>query len=332
LIGIASFSIGWRGVAHAQPRTSVALDYDIALEASGCPDADRFRASVERQLGYDPFRAAADKRIAVQIAPKDGGFEGHIRWSDADGHSVGERRLSSRRPECKEIAASVAFAVAVQIQLLATLAPPAPEPPAPVPEPPAPPPAAPEPGAKVTVVERPIEPPAPEPEPAARSGALTLSVGLGPSLALGVSPEPTGLGRIFVSARRAWVSFELALDAAMPVTQHLADGTGFSLRRFAAGGAVCGHVRAFAGCALGIVGLLQARGVDLDVPRSPSGVFSQLGARVAATRDFGRYFLAVHVDGLVMSARWTVTLNQAAAWTTPRVGAVIGVDLGARFF
>jgi len=32
-----------------------------------------------------------------------------------------------------------------------------------------------------------------------------------------------------------------------------------------------------------------------------------------------------------MLSTWTVTLNQIAAWTTPRVGALIGLDVGARF-
>jgi hypothetical protein len=57
-----------------------------------------------------------------------------------------------------------------------------------------------------------------------------------------------------------------------------------------------------------------------------------VGARIAAAVDFSaRYFAAARVDGLVMLTSWTVTLNQAPAWTTPRVGALVGVDVGARF-
>ena len=70
----------------------------------------------------------------------------------------------------------------------------------------------------------------------------------------------------------------------------------------------------------------------MDAPAAPSGLFSQAGARIAATVDFGgRYFAAARLDGLVMLSTWTVTLNQIAAWTTPRVGALIGLDVGARF-
>jgi hypothetical protein len=101
--------------ARAGSQIAVALDYEVAPDATGCPDEEEFRASVVRQLRYDPFRPAADRRVAVQIARKEIGFDGHIRWTDADGRWVGDRRLSSRRSECSEIGASLAFSVAVQV-------------------------------------------------------------------------------------------------------------------------------------------------------------------------------------------------------------------------
>jgi hypothetical protein len=270
----------------------------------------------------------------VQIARKENGFAGRIRWTDANGHWVGDRRLTSRRSDCTEIAASLAFSVAVQVQLLTALAPPVLEPaaPPPVPEPAAapaaPPPAARVPDASVTAVVPPI--PAPPPEPPGQR--LKLSVGLGPALALGMAPRATGVARIFVSGRLARLSLEIAADAALPVTQHEVDGSGFSLGRFAGGAAVCGHAQAFAACVIATLGRLQARGIGVDMPAAPSGLFSQVGARIAATRDFGRYFAAARLDGLVTLSTWTVTLNQTAAWTTPRVGALVGLDFGARFF
>jgi hypothetical protein len=167
----------------------------------------------------------------------------------------------------------------------------------------------------------------------ARHARFGLSAGLGPSLALGVAPHLTGLGRIFVSGRLGGVSLELAADAALPATRKLADGSGFSLNRFAAGAAACGHVRAFAACLTGTLGSLQARGVGVDKPASPSGLFSQLGVRIAATHDFGdRYFVGARLEGLVMLSPLTVTLNDTVAWTTPRVGGLIGLDFGMNFF
>jgi hypothetical protein len=160
-----------------------------------------------------------------------------------------------------------------------------------------------------------------------------MSVGLGPAVALGLAPETTGLARLFVSGRRARFSLEVAVDAALPATRQAVDGSGFSLDRFSAGAAGCSHAGVLVACVTATGGLLRARGMGVDAPASPTGWFSQVGGRVAARRDFGeRTFLAARVDGLVMISSWTVTLNQTAAWTTPRVGAVIGLDFGIRFF
>lgn len=319
-LGLWSALAAGAPVAHASTQILVALDYDVPSDGNGCPDVEEFRANVSRQLHYDPFRPTADRRVAVQIARKEVGFDGRIRWTDADGRWVGDRRLTSRRADCGEIAASVAFSVAVQVQLLAALEPP-PEPEPPPPPPPPPPVAPPAP----TVVVEPPPPPAPVPR-------LTWSVGLGPALALGVAPRATGLARLFVSARGRRFSLELAADATLPATQHEADGTGFSLERFAGGAAGCGHASAFAACVTGTIGILRARGTGIDAPATPTGAFSQIGARFAATRDFGdRYFAAVRVDGLVMLSSWTVAVNQVDAWTTPRVAGAIGFDLGAHF-
>jgi hypothetical protein len=330
--------------ARAAAPTLVSLDYEIAPGIDGCPEAEQFRASVGRQLGYDPFRASADKRVAVQIARKEIGFDGRIRWTDAEGHWVGDRRLSSRHGECAEIAASLAFSVAVQIQLLAALAPAAPavDPnavpaengtitPTPTPTPtgseqsstaheqqPA----------KAAPVE--VAAPAPPPEP---SGGFRLSIGAGPSVAISVAPHTARLGRLFASGRVGHFSLEIAGDAALPVTQNAAGASGFTLDRFAAEAAACGHVAVLAACVTGTAGRMQAHGFGVDMKEAPAAWFSQVGARLAAAYDFSdRYFAAARVDGLVMAAPVKVMLNDTLVWTTPRVGAVLGLDFGARFF
>jgi len=303
--------------AHAAAQTLVALDYDVAADATECPDADQFRASVARQLRYDPFRPTADRRVAVHIARKEIGFDGRISWTDADGNWVGERKLASRRTDCREIAASLAFSVAVQVQLLTALAPPEPEPPPPPPPPP--------PETRPTAVAQPPPPPPPPP-------AVKMSVGLGPALAVGLTPQPTGVGRLFVDGRVGRLSLELAVDGALPATQHESNGSSFSLLRFATGGAACGHAGPLAACATAVAGLLQARGAGVDLPASPIGWFAQAGARLAATRDFAdRYFATARVDGLVMLSPSHVALNQTTVWTTPRAGALIGLDVGVHF-
>jgi hypothetical protein len=78
---------------------------------------------------------------------------------------------------------------------------------------------------------------------------------------------------------------------------------------------------------------MQAHGFGVDMKEAPAAWFSQVGARLAAAYDFSdRYFAAARVDGLVMAAPVKVMLNDTLVWTTPRVGAVLGLDFGARFF
>ncbi len=79
---------------------------------------DELRRMVTDQLGHDPFRSDADQRVTISIAKTEAGFQGRIVWTEPDGRPVGERLLSSRSRDCREIAANVAFAVALQLQLV----------------------------------------------------------------------------------------------------------------------------------------------------------------------------------------------------------------------
>jgi hypothetical protein len=333
--------------AHAASPITVAIDYEIAPASVDCPDLEAFRASVRRQLGYDPFRPEAERRVAVQISRRESGFSGRIRWSDAQGNWVGDRRLSTTRSDCAGIAASVAFSVAVQVQLMAALAPASPEPVVTPPAPPSPAPIASAPDAtntdrNPTVEELRPEPKRPpvevtpaivQPVPPRRAQQLTLSVGLGPSIAFRVAPQATGVGRFFVRGGVGPFSVELGGDAALPVSQNEAGASGFSLDRFSATAAACGHVSALAACVTGTLGRLQAHGFGVDQRASPVGYFSQAGARVMATHSVGESFFATaRVDGLIMVSPSTVMLNDVAVWTTPRICALLGFDLGARFF
>jgi len=356
------------GQAVASTPIFVTLDYQVSPAATGCADGNGFREGVQRQLGYDPFREKAERRVSVRVLRGESGYEGRIQWADARGRNVGERRLSTRRPGCTDILNNLAFAVAVQIQLLAAVAPPpAPPTPAPSESSPAPPSTVassttssdrapspgeahpPEEGVPAPSVATPAAPPAaPEaspsseadrvtlpasPAPTGTSSKLQLTMGLGPSLALALAPRPTATGRLFVDGRVSWFSVELSLDGALPVERQETTGAGFSLHRFGAEGAACAHAHALAGCVTAGLAYLQASGSGVDAPRAPTGLGAQVGARVVATQQMGsRFFAALRAEGVFLPSRWTVTLNEIAVWSTPRLAALIGVDVGARIF
>jgi hypothetical protein len=313
--------------ASAAAETTVRLDYQADAQA-GCAKEDELRRMVTDQLGHDPFSPDAERRVAITVARTEAGFQGRIVWTEADGRRLGERVLASRSRDCHEIAANVAFAVVLQLQLVErgeqqdtadgaeTTEPPRPttsdgtDRPAQTPEP----------------VRPPVETPAVAPTP------LHLAVGAGPALGIGMTPDPTAFGRLFVAARFGGLSAELAADAALPATQREPDGTGVVLNAVGSTAAGCGHISVASACLLGRVGWLRAHGTGVALPSTSWGRFGEVGMRVAATKELGRFILGVHADGLVMLARWNIVLNDAVVWRIPRAGAVLGVDLALRFF
>ena len=310
--------------------TLVQLEYR-SDESGGCVDEDELRRMVTDQLGHDPFRPDADQRVSISIAKTDTGFQGRIVWTEADGRRVGERLLSSRSRDCHEIAANVAFAVALQLQLVdrgvpaqanaegsgaerspaatdqTNRAQPSPERPAL--------------SAEASAASVPASP-----------ARLRLAVGAGPAVGMGMTPGATAFGRLFVVARLPRVSAEIAADAGLPVTQREPDGTAVAVTALGSSAAGCAHVSVASACLLARLGWIRARGVDVAAPSTSWGRFSELGMRLAASRELGRFSVSVHADGLVMLSRWNVVLNDAVVWTAPRVGAVVGLDLALRFF
>src|SRR5262245_14153903 len=281
---------------------------------------------VTDQLGHDPFHPDAEQRMAITIAKTEAGFQGRIAWTEADGRPLGERLLSSRSRDCQEIAANVAFAVALQLQLVDR-------------------PASNDAGAAVPSTAPPPRPSDDGNRGPASSGLATeappgqasparwrLAVGAGPAVGLGMTPEAAAFGRLFVAARFRRLSAEIAADAALPATQREPDGTGVVVNAMGSSAAGCAHVSFASACLLGRLGWIRARGEGVALPSTSWGRFSEVGMRLAGTRELGRFIVSVHADGLVMLSRWNVVLNDAVVWSVPRVGAVVGLDLALRFF
>jgi hypothetical protein len=137
---------------------------------------------------------------------------------------------------------------------------------------------------------------------------------------------------LFVAARFAGWSAEIAADAALPVTQQERDGTGVVVNAVGSTAAGCVHVSFASACFLGRLGWIRARGTGIALPNTSWGHFGEVGMRVAAGKELGRFTVGLHADGLVMLARWNVVLNDAVVWSIPRVGVVVGADVALRFF
>ena len=316
----------------------VVLDYDMGPRLVGCPSVLDFQRIVRQQVGYDPFRENVGRRVIVRADATEHGLEGRVDWQSANGNWEGERKFSSHRRDCGELAQAMSFAIAVQIQLLATTLPRvatvaatsrAPLVPdsvlgqAPRPA------RAPETANGVTVVKQLVQTRAPSQLPARRR---SFAVGLGPSAGFGLAPGPGLEARVFGMLQLGHASVELGGAAAWPSTLRLTDGSGFSQYRLALTVAGCGHLDRWSACVLGDIGQTRVRGMGIDVPRSPSGTTALAGLRLAMTQRLGeRTYVLAHADMLGLLTPWTITLNQTDVWTMPRFKAVVGIDLAFRF-
>jgi hypothetical protein len=96
--------------AHARPEILVSLDYQTDPTLLACPAAVDFRKEIARQLGHDPFRESAPRRMVVRLYASGARMAGRVEWRDASDQWEGERTFSSRSESCAEMARAMARA------------------------------------------------------------------------------------------------------------------------------------------------------------------------------------------------------------------------------
>lgn len=336
-----AFCVGMMAApAQAQElsRQDIALTYEVEPSVWGCPGILEFQAIIANELGYDPCRADASLRVGVRIRSAPAGIEGTIAWGNSKGHAVGERRFSAPEPHCRQLAASMGFAVAVQLQLMANER--ASEPTTPV-------------ASKDPIGDgdAPLEREAPQrvhgSEVVAKLSVQSFrvrsarttekadwlpSLGVGLSLGAGLAPTAVGQGRVFASLRRRWLGFELAAEATTSSTKRQDYGGGFQHELMLGTFAACYWQEPVAACGIVKFGRLQAQGSGVDIPASPRGFVAQTGPRLAYELGLGRHLAVLgHVEALWLFTPWTVNVNHQAVWTMPRIAAIVGLDVAARF-
>jgi hypothetical protein len=104
--------------ARARAEAQVSLDYATDPSLAACPSAADFRREIVRQLGHDPFRDPAPRRVVVRLYSAGARMGGRVEWRDAHDEWAGERTFSSRNEGCAQMARAMALATAIQIQLL----------------------------------------------------------------------------------------------------------------------------------------------------------------------------------------------------------------------
>ncbi|HEX3855237.1 MAG TPA: hypothetical protein VHW01_29945 [Polyangiaceae bacterium] len=314
LAGVAGLAT--RAQAAPPPQLVVALSYRLDPGLRGCEGEAEFRESVVAQLGYDPFRSEAPHHITAEVTETESGIDGRLAWADSNGNPEGERRLSSPGQDCDSFLKNMAFAMAVQIQLISGTEAESVSTTTPASAPPTPPP-------KPAPAERSFA------QPAAPARTWSLVLGAGPVAEVGPLPSLAEGFRLFAAVRADALSLELSPQITLPVTQGRADSSGFHATSYAVAVVPCARRSNFALCAVGVVGLLSVRGFGVDDARSPSSFVAKAGLRLAVDQPLSRRLtLGAHADGLGMLTPRTVLLNEEPVWRTPALGLALGIDVG----
>ena len=304
-------------VASAQPSLRVMLAYsaDPTLE---CPSGAELSSSIARQLGYDPFTSEPSApQLRVVITRLVDGAEAQIEWIDQRQQSEGERRLASGGSGCAELARSLPFALAVQIQLHAASA-----------------------GAQVSAAppeEVKALPDAPPKRPPARQATRAkpprlILVGIGALARHGLTPGVSPGLRIFgVLSRKSW-SLELSAHATWPAELRQPDATGFTARELGANLVPCLRWHPLGLCAVGTLSVLHVRGQGVDRIGTPSSTAGGVGGRLQlfwpALERFG---IVVQGEALAVVSPRDVLLNQTTVWSTAPVAFTAILDFAAIF-
>ncbi len=324
LLCAAAFGLGALASTGAARGDEIAAQVDY-VAAPGCPTAGEFESLVVRRLGRDPFRPDATERVVVRIEVSGAEIVGRFEWKTTSGEWLGDRVFSSRSKDCHELVRVMAFTLALQVQLMSGEAPPrqqrieAPKAVAPTVNPLSEPPMA-------------VPPIVTRPETQAPPSRLSLAIGGGVSVGIGLAPGTIALGRVFGTLAWSRVAVELGAELSLPSSTHGSSGEGFSEQLFLGSLAACGQASVLSACLLSRLGEIRVAGEGVNQPLVASGTLVQTGARVSVTQLIGhRAQIGAHADTVVQVTRGRVTLDGIPFWTAPRLAADLGIDIAVRF-
>jgi hypothetical protein len=308
------------GAAPGPAPARVAHAHTRGEGAESCPDEAGLQGNVIARLGYNPFEPSAPLHAVTRIersARK--GFTATLNLG-REGEPPRTRALSSTSADCRDIADSLALALALAIdpQYLVR-EPPPPAPPAP-PVASAPPPPVTEPAAAPPPAPPPTPPPAspPPPEPVELTVYATAvgSIGLSPRANLGGA---IGLG----FQHRA---FALYAEGRFDAPASVALSTGSVQTNLIIGSVLpCLQWKRIGGCVSVGVGALQVDGRVAFGRRQTSPVV-KVGLRLQYEWMFSAHVgLVARLEVSGVPTRVTVLVDQAPVWSTSPVTADVGL-------
>jgi hypothetical protein len=319
------------------------LLYTRTPGAAHCPDERRFRAAVAERLGYDPFFPWAEQTITVDIFEERGSLRAKLALVDRDGIMRGARVLKGRSRDCEELLTSLALAASITLDPMAaqtstpptaerdepstrtqTSAPPALE-------------------ASVPPSDSASPPGSAQERPPSRDGGGLLKVRgdaparvqwsllAGPIVALGATPGASLGGRLGAQLQNEHLAFGLELRGALPTSQE-SDGGG-TVHAGMVGGAMtpCLVEGWLYACGVLVLGSMQMRGSEVEIPVERSLWFAAAGARgEVAIPMSDAVDVRAHVDGMKALLLSQLYLHGTEVWQSPSFWAALGVSASVR--
>lgn len=317
LIGLLATSTS-TSLAEVTSHREARLDYQVAAEATSCPAESAFRASVAARLGYDPFVAAAKRTAVVVLSGAPNDLRALVRMVGEGGASLGEKQLTSREPDCSELAAAAALALSIAIDPLTLTRPP------PV-----------DAGPPAALVDAKDEVRLERSEPARDAGVVVVvqAPPPGPNLELGaaatvsIGHQPTVAPGVLVEVRARWERFSLGLDARVELPSTFGFGRG-SIRTvvFGAGLSPCAVIGSLEVCGVVVAGAMRSSGSGFTVSTEATTPELLAGVRAAfAVRLGSRWRLRVLGEGLARVVSVSLLVGNERAWTSPILAGLLGL-------
>ena len=223
------------------------LDYRVAPGLEGCPDEQWVRSAVSARLGRDPFDAAGENAVSVQLARSTGAaLVATVEVVRPDGR-VGRRTLDSPTGDCLELASAMELAIALALDPSARKAAPSVDAGAPAPLPvdagvPLPP-----------VVEPPVTVAAPTPPPPS-----SVSPFVGASVLLTAGALPGVSGGLLVGGGVKVANFRISVEGRLHLPTRVLVGSSATSTFLALGAVVpCLDVGRVSACLAAAAGPFQ---------------------------------------------------------------------------
>lgn len=307
LLGVAALWPTTRDVRAAEGDAKLAarLIYSVPEKLAECPDERSLRDAVAARLGYNPFNVQAERTISARISRGKHGLKASVELSNAAGEITGLRQLESAKGDCRELGSAMELAITVAIDPMVLARP------------------------HSIVPDGPV---VPAPKAAPRRDKVTLRASFGALASLGSAPAINFGFAAQIGLRWRIASFALEGRADLPASATTAPPSGVESQLFLASFVPCVHYRFALACALVSLGALQGKGIHVDRPRDETTFYSAAGVRIGAEIHLVSFLsLRISLDVLGTLTRTTLTINDAASWTTPPVSGNLGLSLVGDF-